>query len=310
MKLAGNTSPRLLAQKDGGESTISSIELDATGSMKSRAPSLKQFPGPPPPRHPAHSYNNSHNSSYANSLRFPLPPQRQRSISDRIHNPSPTSFVDTKHLSPQQSTFAQQLAELPGSEPSDTSSSSHRLSTASSDVLGWDQPSIRQQPVNLGSPTHDRPFSAGTHPSLTFTNHDEQMVDAFADRTARDSIFTASSARSVAHPWPPDSTANSVLNYDSTSIYSDRRMQMPADVGMHTHDMPPTEPPIGLLRTRSVPGQYDTSEPYDRHSGSNSTTLDEDEDFETMSKKGIATRVQYDEFEKSAFRNSAILCDV
>ncbi|MBE7180106.1 MAG: hypothetical protein INR71_02675, partial [Terriglobus roseus] len=122
LKLAGNRSPRLHAQ-DGAESTISSIELDAAGSMKSRAPSLSNPPGPPPPpRHPAHSY--------ANSLRFPNPPQR--SISDRIHNPSPISLSPTplfeKRLTPEQRSLSPPPTELPGSEPSDASSSYHRLS--------------------------------------------------------------------------------------------------------------------------------------------------------------------------------------
>lgn len=318
MKLATKNSPRLLAQNDCGESTISTIELDAAGSMKSRTPSVKHFTGYPPPRHPAHSYNSSHNSNYPNVFRFPNPPQQQRSISDRIHNPSPVPTFDTRPRIPtvnEPKSFAQQLAELPGSEPSDTASSDHRLSSASSDVLGWDQPSIRRQPANLGSPQSDnRPFSAGAGaqraPDLAYMNQAHELEDSFADRANRESMFTASSARSIAHPWPPDSTANSVLNFDSTSIYSGRRTQMTMDPGMNMHEMPPTEPPMTLLRTRSTPGQYVRPGTQDRTSGSLTNVTDEDEDLDAMEEKGIATRDQQHAFEQNAFRNSAILCDV
>ncbi|KAF2093913.1 hypothetical protein NA57DRAFT_47393 [Rhizodiscina lignyota] len=194
LKIAGNQSPNIPPQRDGAESIISSMDLD--GSLKSRVPSVNDVPSQPPPRHPAHNYSNS--------LRFPFPPQR--SISDQ------QSPIDRQPIDHDLFSTPRDPAELPGSDPSDASSS-QRLSTASSDVLGWDQPSIRQQP-----------------------------------------------SRSVPGP------------FDKLSGTTDRR-----------------------------------SDPTTRGSEYDSMSYDEEKE---MNEKGIATRIQQEDFERSAFRNSAVLCDV
>lgn len=290
LSIAGDQQPDLPPQRDGAESIISSMDLD--GSMRSRVRSVNDASSGSPPRHPGHNYNSS--------LRYPFPPQR--SISDK------ESAIEKPPLS--EHPFYRNTAEPLISEPSE--SSSQRLSTSSSDVLGWDQPSIRQQPANFRSrpnsdSRHQQQASAG---AVRFSLNDEEMTDAFPERIGCDSIFTASSSRSIAHPWPPDSSANSVLNYDSTSIYSDRRQTGTETIAVGFNETRPTE-----LRSRSVPG------PFDRQSGSTDRRSDpttgateyDSMDFadqKVIKEKGIATRVQAEEFEKSAFKNSAVLCDV
>lgn len=295
LALTGDQSPRLPPQKDGSESIISSMELDATGSIKSRNHSLLSSPISPPPRHPNHSLSNS--------LRFPRAPHR--SIAD-------LSPIDTRGAPPI-SDHPLFRSELQGSDVPSENSSTHRLSSASSDVLGWDQPSIRQQPVNWG--TNSDHHQSG-NPRFSLNDEDVTMEEAFPERIGRNSIFTASSSRSIAHPWPPpDSSASSVRDRDRSNTnpppydpaqarsgYDPRRRTTETAsmvVGMDgTGQREASRHPL-MLRARSLPGAHDAI------AGASEGSLnDKEKDTE------LATREQQMEFERGAFRNSAILCDV
>lgn len=283
-KLAGGQSPRLIAQRDGTESTISSIELDATGSARSIPVTANDFPRVPPPRHPARSH--------ADYLRFPA--TTQRSFSGRTNDTSPTASCptaqpyDSTRLSPSFSPYHSRPVELPGSVPSEASSA-HRLSS-DSDVLGFDQPSIREQLNSASTDGAPRPWDPSNQPTHHASGRNIDSGEAFPERVAPGSMYTASSAPSIAHPWPPESAASSVHRHGSTSTYGERPGV--ADLPIRSRSLRSPHLDRASSRSESSIGSYD------------------DENVEGSNKRGIATVAQQKQFESSAFRNTAVLCDV